>query len=115
MIKAPLARAFVTRSRTFATESAHRCRRSLVQVWLVKSITSRAVSLGTMVAGLSVGGGGSLADAHSSITVCACAPAPEFATRATAVTAPIAIRCSIVMLDPPPRWMFDGYYYAATG
>src|SRR6476660_2108680 len=114
MISAPLARACVTRSRTFATESAHRCRRSLVQVWLVKSITSRAVSLGTMVAGLSVGGVGSLADAHSSITVCARAPAAGCATRPTAVTAPIRIRRSTVMLDPPPRWI-DGYYYAAAG
>src|SRR4029079_4621958 len=105
MINAPFARACVTRLRTFATESAQRCRRSLVQVWLVKSITSRAVSLGTMVAGLSAGGAGSLADAHSSITVCACVPAPGCITRAVAVTAPIAIRCSIVMLDPPRIWI----------
>src|SRR3954454_23128376 len=101
MINAPLARACVTRSRTFATESAQRCRRSLVQVWLVKSITSRAVSLGTMVAGLSAGGDGSLADAHSSITVCACAPGPGFATRSTAVAAAVSIRCGFVIFDPP--------------
>ena len=58
-MKAPLARASFTSARTLGT-GAQRGRRCSVQVWLVKSITSRAVSLATMVAGLSAGGGGKL-------------------------------------------------------
>src|SRR5713226_7038410 len=100
MMNAPLARASVTSLRTFGTELAQRRRRSLVQVWLVKSITSRAVSLGTMVAGLSAGGGGSLAVGHSSMRVCACG-LPQLKTTPTAVTAPIRSSCSFVILDPP--------------
>src|SRR5258707_13422309 len=73
-MKTPLLRACVTRLRTFATERAQRGRRSWVQVCLVKSITSSAVSLGTIVAGLSAGGAGNLAVAHSSMTVCAGEP-----------------------------------------
>ena len=42
-----------------------------VQVCLVKSITSSAVSLASIFAGFSGGGGGNLAVLHSSITVCA--------------------------------------------
>src|SRR5215208_3163320 len=72
MISAPLARASLTSFATFGTEAVQRGRRSLLQVWLVKSITSSAVSLGTAIfAGLSCGGAGSLAVAHSSTMVCA--------------------------------------------
>src|SRR5260221_4034660 len=70
-MKAPLLRACVTRLRTFATERAQRGRRSLVQVCLVKSITSSAVSLGTIVAGLSAGGGRKFGVGPSSMTICA--------------------------------------------
>ena len=63
MISAPLARASVTSFTTFGTESAQRLRRSGVQVCLVKSITSSAVSLGSILAGLSGGGGGNLGGA----------------------------------------------------
>src|SRR6266850_1807618 len=56
---------------TFATEAAQRGRRSTLQVWTVKSITSSAVSAGIRVAALSAGGGGSFALVHSSMTVCA--------------------------------------------
>src|SRR5262245_25947690 len=73
-MNAPLLRACVTRLRTFATERAQRGRRSFVQVCLVKSMTSSAVSFGTIVADLSAGGAGNLAVAHSSITVCPCEP-----------------------------------------
>src|SRR5215208_7855499 len=72
MISAPLARASLTSFATFGTEAVQRGRCSLLQVWLVKSITSSAVSLGTAIfAGLSCGGAGSLAVAHSSTMVCA--------------------------------------------
>src|SRR5262249_34601425 len=56
------------------TERAQRGRRSFVQVCLVKSMTSSAVSFAAIVAGLSAGGAGNLAVAHSSITVCPCEP-----------------------------------------
>src|SRR5215217_7318667 len=74
MISAPLARASFTSFATFGTEAVQRGRRSLVQVWLVKSITSSAVSLGAeIVAGLSCGAAGSFAVLHSSTMVCAAA------------------------------------------
>src|SRR6266540_7360190 len=100
-MKAPLPRACVTRLRTFATERAQRGRRSLVQVCLVKSITSSAVSFGTIVAGLSAGGAGNLAVDHSSITVCACAPADRVERRPTMAAAPTASLLNLVILDPP--------------
>src|ERR1700743_1612965 len=71
MINAPLARASLTNWATLATWSAHRLRRSGVQVCLVKSITRTPVSLASSLAGSSGGAGGSLAVLHSSITVCA--------------------------------------------
>src|SRR4029450_7351316 len=99
-MKAPFPRACVTRLRTFATERAQRGRRSLVQVCLVKSITSSAVSFGTIVAGLSAGGAGSLAVDHSSITVCACAPV-DTVERRPMMAAPTASLLNLVILDPP--------------
>src|SRR5216684_2419946 len=88
-MNAPLARASVTSLSTLGTDWAQRGRRALVQVWLVKSITRSAVSRGMIVAGLSAGGGGSLALVHSSIRVCACALAPVAPTTATSpMTAP---------------------------
>jgi hypothetical protein len=98
----PLARASFTSARTLATERAQRGRRCSVQVWLVKSITRRAVSLGTMVAGFSAGGAGNLAAAHSSITVCACAPA--LGGKTTTNPAIMAARSArILVIFAPPR------------
>src|SRR5882762_3838953 len=71
MTSAPFARAPATSFCTFGTEAAQRGRRSTLQVWTVKSITSSAVSAGIRVAALSAGGGGSFALVHSSMTVCA--------------------------------------------
>src|SRR5882672_4739673 len=70
MTSAPFARAPATSFCTFGTEAAQRGRRCVLHVWLVKSITSRAVSAGLKVAGFSAGGGGSFALPHSSMTVC---------------------------------------------
>src|SRR5262245_13230450 len=74
-MNAALSRACVISLRTFGTDWAQRGRRCMLQVWLVKSIASKAVSFATRVAGLSAGGGGTLAAPHSSIRVWACAPA----------------------------------------
>src|SRR5580704_2788305 len=79
MISAPCSRAASTNFFTFGTESAQRLRFSGVQVCTVKSITSNAVSFGTIVTGLSCGGGGNLASLLSSTIVSARAtktPAP---------------------------------------
>src|SRR5215510_12124664 len=100
-MNAPLARAFVTSARTLGTERAQRGRRCSVQVWLVKSITMRAVSLATMVAGLSAGGGGNFAADHSSITVCARAPAPPGKPTANAATTAARSPRTLVILAPP--------------
>src|SRR5262245_37388870 len=108
-MKAPLARAFFTSARTLGTERAQRGRRCSVQVWLVKSITRRAVSLATMVAGLSAGGGGNLAADHSSITVCACALAPAGEATANASTVPATSPRSLVI---PPRPAADRWRQA---
>src|SRR5262249_1805015 len=91
----------VTRLRTFATERAQRGRRSLVQVCLVKSITSSAVSFAAIVAGLSAGGAGSLALAHSSMTVCACGPADRLERSPTILATPITSLCKLVSLETP--------------
>src|SRR5436189_5475146 len=99
-MKAPLLRACVTKLRTFATERAQRGRRSLVQVCLVKSMTSSAVSFGAIVAGLSAGGAGNLAVAHSSITVCPCEPV--YVERRPAIVAmPTITLRTLFILDLP--------------
>src|SRR5919197_1108476 len=100
-MKAPLPRACVTRLRTFATEREQRGRRSLVQVCLVKSITSRGVSVGTIVGGLGAGGAGNLAVAHSSMTVCPCDPVHNVERRPTTAAAPSASSHNLFILDPP--------------
>src|SRR5689334_21758246 len=100
-MKAPLARASFTGATTRGTERAQRGRRCSVQVWLVKSITRSAVSLATMVAGLSAGGGGNLAADHSSITVCACAPSPGGETTAVPATMAAISTHNRLILAPP--------------
>jgi len=91
-MSAPLARASPTSFATLATEAAQRGRRCALQVWLVKSITRSAVSLGSMVTGLSGGGAGSLAAAHSSTMVWAGAGSAHAHTMIKASSATIAGR-----------------------
>src|SRR5215218_2994375 len=103
MISAPLARASFTSFATFGTGAAQRGRRSLVQVWLVKSITSNAVSLGAeIVAGLSCGAAGSFAVLHSSTMVCAAAgmePTTVIARQAAISVIGADVRCMNLLPD----------------
>src|SRR5262245_51762340 len=111
MMSAPLARASATSFCTLATELAQRGRRCALQVWLVKSITSSAVSLGSMVTGLSCGGAGSLAAVQSSTMVCAAAgsaPAPKLADASSAMIVERKRR-----MDFLPRYLVTELYQGA--
>ena len=66
---------------------------------MVKSMTSSAVSFGMIVAGLSAGGAGNLAAAHSSMTVCPCEPVHIVARRPAMVAMPTVTLRALFILD----------------